>query len=286
MTGVATRVGSAGAFALSGSAFGVDFNPVVDRVRITSDANQNIRVNPSDGTLTSADTTLSYASGDPNFGLDPSIVASAYTNNDPTSALTTLYGIDSGINALVIQNPPNAGFLSTVGALGVDADGAIGFDIHTLAGFDTAFAGFLVGGSSTLHTIDLATGAATPIGTIGAPGAAAMRSLAVSPGGGKRTDFDRSGRSAIAWRDNETGELALWFMDGSTIDSTAFFGVPTAWTLDGAGDFNGDGRGDLYWRQGSTAAFWFMNGGQIASTVFRGASTFADVAAGPGRRQR
>ena len=43
-TVAATQVGSAGAFTLNGTSFGVDFNPTVDRIRITSNTGQN----PSD----------------------------------------------------------------------------------------------------------------------------------------------------------------------------------------------------------------------------------------------
>src|SRR3954468_2151616 len=45
LTGVATQVGTAGAFTLNGTAFAVDFNPVVDRVRVISNTGQNLRIN-------------------------------------------------------------------------------------------------------------------------------------------------------------------------------------------------------------------------------------------------
>src|SRR5215207_1226392 len=61
-SGVATQVG-AGPFAASliGSNFGVDFNPVPDRIRVVSDADQNLRLNPNDGMLTMTDGALAYA---------------------------------------------------------------------------------------------------------------------------------------------------------------------------------------------------------------------------------
>ena len=37
-TGAATRLGADGAFTLTGTSFGVDFNPVPDRLRVVSDA--------------------------------------------------------------------------------------------------------------------------------------------------------------------------------------------------------------------------------------------------------
>ncbi len=44
-TGAASAIGAAGQFALTGSAFGFDFNPTVDRIRVTSNADQNLRLN-------------------------------------------------------------------------------------------------------------------------------------------------------------------------------------------------------------------------------------------------
>ena len=91
-TGAATQVGSDGAFTLSGLSFGFDFNPVPDRIRATSDANQNLRLNPNNGTLAATDGALAYAAGDPNAGADPNIVGSAYTNRcSGIVTATTLY---------------------------------------------------------------------------------------------------------------------------------------------------------------------------------------------------
>ena len=58
----------------SGSAFGVDFNPVVDRLRVVSSTGQNLRINVDTGAAT-VDTALSFASGDANSGT-PSVRAS------------------------------------------------------------------------------------------------------------------------------------------------------------------------------------------------------------------
>src|SRR5262245_34124567 len=102
-TGAATQVGSAGAFTLSGTGFGVDFNPVPDRLRVVTDTSQDLRLNPNDGTLAATDTLLAYATGDPNVGTTARVVGSAYTNNFNGAATTTLYGIDSNLNILVTQ---------------------------------------------------------------------------------------------------------------------------------------------------------------------------------------
>ena len=173
-TGAATVVGSAGAFTLSGLTFGFDFNPVPDLIRVVSDADQNLRLNPNDGTLTGTDSTLNYAAGDTNFGQNPTEVGVAYSNNVAGAVTTTLYGIDSNLDILVTPNPPNNGTLNTVGPLGVDTSAVVGFDISGVTGI--AYASFVVGNVARFYTINLATGAATQVGTIGA-GTTAMRDI-------------------------------------------------------------------------------------------------------------
>ena len=179
-TGAATQIGSAGAFTLNGTSFGIDFNPTVDRIRITSNTGQNLRINPNDGTLTATDTPLAYAVGDPNAGAAARVVGSAYTNNFAGAVTTTLYNIDSNLDILAIQNPPNAGVLNTVGSLGFNTSDLVGFDI---SGSQTAYA-LLTGPASPfsqLYTINLSTGAATLIGTVG--GQTALVGLAALVGG-------------------------------------------------------------------------------------------------------
>jgi len=170
-TGVATLVGGGG-FILSGTDFGFDFNPTVDRIRVTSDADQNIRLNPDNGSLTATDTALNPGT--------PTIVGSAYTNNFAGAATTTLYGIDAGLNALMLQNPPNAGTLSQIGLLGVDTANFVGFDISGLSGIAYASLTSPTAPFSSLYTINLGTGAATLVGTIG--GGGVIRGLAAPIG--------------------------------------------------------------------------------------------------------
>lgn len=157
-TGVTTRVGSTD-FNLPGTNFGVDFNPVPDRLRVVSDSNTSVRLNPNNGALAGTDTNLNPSS---------SVVAVAYDRNDTNPAtLTTLFGIDAFNNELVRiggvdGNPsPNDGLVTRIGVLGVDAAGSSSFDISSTG---VAFASLT---SSSLYTIDLTTGAATFVGQIG-----------------------------------------------------------------------------------------------------------------------
>lgn len=157
-TGVATTVGAAGAFVLNGTSFGFDFNPVPDRIRVTSNANQNLRLNPNDGTLTMTDGTLNPG--------DPNVAGSSYTNSFPGTATTTLYAIDSVTDQLFVQTPPNDGTLSLVGNLNFNTSEFVGFDIQFPG--NTAYASLTgTSGFSSLYRVDLATGAATLVGAIG-----------------------------------------------------------------------------------------------------------------------
>ena len=134
-TGVATFASTLATAPASGP-LGFDFNPVADRLRVVDSAGGSLRINVDTG-ATIAHSPVAYGSGDPNFGARPSIVGSAYTNNFATPATTALYDIDSTLNILALQNPPNAGTLATVGGLGVDVGTDVGFDISGTGG--TAF---------------------------------------------------------------------------------------------------------------------------------------------------
>lgn len=180
VTGAATQVGSDGAFTLSGSSFGFDFNPTVDRIRVTSDANQNLRLNPNNGTLAATDGALAFAASDANAGADPTVTGSAYTNSFQGAGTTTLFNIDSARDVLVNQVPPNAGTLNTIGTLGVDASTVLGFDISGLSGI--GYLALQVAGApvSGLYAIDLGTGAASFVGAVGTQ--LALRDLAAPIG--------------------------------------------------------------------------------------------------------
>jgi len=166
------------------TAFGVDFNPVPDRIRIIGTADTSRRFNPNDGTLTGTDTNVAYLAGDPSFGTNPNVVHAAYNNSQAGATLTTLFGIDSGTDNLVRVGgvdgtpSPNLGGLTTIGALGVNATDFGALDIQPFT--NQAYAALRVGTSSGLYTINLTTGAATLLGAIG-NGTNTIDGLAVSP---------------------------------------------------------------------------------------------------------
>ena len=148
-----------------GSRSGVDFNPRTDRLRLVGHDGQNLRVNVDNG-ATAADRTLAYAREDPHFGRQPLIAGTAYTNNVAEAQTTEMFDLDSGLDLLVRQEPPNDGTLRTIGPLGVHVPPEAGFEIVTDGGGkNRGLAAF----ASTLYDVDLATGAATSLGTIGGP---------------------------------------------------------------------------------------------------------------------
>lgn len=164
---------------LNGAAFGFDFNPRADRLRITSDQRQNLRIDVTAAAgNTTSDGQLTYAPLDPNNAATPRITGSAYTNNFDLSPATALYGIDSNLDILVLQNPPNDGTLNTVGNLNFDTGDLVGFDISSTSA--RAFASLTSPGGavSSLAMINLSTGASTLIGAIG--GGQPITGLAVS----------------------------------------------------------------------------------------------------------
>ena len=146
-----------------GTISGFDFNPAADRLRLVGDNDQDFRINVETGEVI-VDGMLAFADGDVNDGVNPNVTAAAYTNSFDGTTSTQLYDIDTLLNTLVLQDPPNDGTLVTVGDLGVDFDTLGGFDI--ISSFDSENAAFAVSDSS-LYTIDLATGMAFGLGQIG-----------------------------------------------------------------------------------------------------------------------
>lgn len=138
---------------LSGTSFGFDFNPTVDRIRVVSNTGQNIRLNPIDGTVAAVDGALNPGT--------PMISAAAYTNNFPGSTVTVLFDIDPSTDKLYTQNPPNSGTLVETGSLGIDVTAENGFDIGGTT--NKAYALLTVSGTTRIYSINLTTGAATQL---------------------------------------------------------------------------------------------------------------------------
>jgi hypothetical protein len=178
-TGAATVVGVPVPLPVPAMAWDINFNPTVDRIRVVNDQDENARLHPDFGTLAADDTNLTP--------VGVQVDAVAYTNPFAGATSTTLYALNQATNSLATIGglngtpSPNGGVVTDIGPLGITFAGSTtGFDIATN---NTAFAALRpAGGSMTLYTIDLATGAATAVGAIG-DGSLAIDDIAiVDPG--------------------------------------------------------------------------------------------------------
>ena len=161
--------------ALEGAAFGVDFNPVADRLRIVSDTGQNLRHNVNSGGVTLVDDPLDYPPATSLNAVGPTatmVTGSAYTNNDlAPSTGTTLYALDTLLDQIALQSPPNDGTLAATGKLGTDTGAAVGFDIYSTvrSGVTVSVQALAslhsLNGPNNLYSISLPTGKATSRGS-------------------------------------------------------------------------------------------------------------------------
>jgi Domain of unknown function (DUF4394) len=159
-TAIAVAEGPAFTPALNGRFFGVDFNPTVDRIRLVSDAGQNLALDPDAGTAV-ANSLLNPGT--------PRVVDAAYTNssfNATRPTATTLYTIDSAKDTLNIQNPPAAGTQTNPVRLPFDVQDQSGFDIAGAENLGYVSTTTRRGGSG-LYTVDPATGRSRFMGSIG-----------------------------------------------------------------------------------------------------------------------
>lgn len=164
---------------------GLDFNPLADRIRVVTSAGptgpgQTFRMNPNTGENIDSDGGVTGINMDALInGAVTTVQECAYTNSQINATATTLYTIDSGNDALYIQNPPNAGMQSSPVGLTIPIDSVSGFDIEP--GVNSATSNTAVSGgvgialvklsgntNQTLANIDLVTGAVVSPGSLGA----------------------------------------------------------------------------------------------------------------------
>jgi hypothetical protein len=145
---------------LTGTRFGFGFNPVADKIRVTTDEEENVRFDPDNGTILSIDTPLSPPGN---------IVEIAYDRSFPGTSATTLLGIDSFNDTLVTIGgidgvpSPNTGAVTNIGP--VDA---LDFDENSALDFSSfLYAVLRVGGTSQFYRIDPLTATPTLVGNVG-----------------------------------------------------------------------------------------------------------------------
>lgn len=166
--------------------YGVDFNPTAlggNALRVVSSAGQNLRVETRPATVlgtniaaagqcaTATDSTLNTAAA-----TRTGISAAGYANSVAGATTTTLYYIDTDEatptatvgDRLTISTDPNGGLVGNVGGpLGVDIAAVNGFEITPSSNLATLAAQVGAETSSRLYNVNLVTGTATELGTVG-----------------------------------------------------------------------------------------------------------------------
>ena len=174
-------------------AHGFDFNPTVDRIRVISEDGRNMRVHPDTGALVDGDPAQAGVQPDgalryADATVRPRVAGMAYTYNTRDDKLTTGYAIDMSQGTLVTLGSaegvspvvsPNGGMLFKVGGLGLGPLREVSFDISDVR--NTALAAVVTQGEARtrLYRIDLRTGQASLLGTVGQ--GQSLRGVAIEP---------------------------------------------------------------------------------------------------------
>ena len=97
------------------------------------------------------------------------------------------------------------------------------------------------------------------------------------------TDFNGDGKPDVLWRNQQTDDLYVWFMDGTTRVGGSYltpsrFPEPN-WQVRGVADFNSDGKVDLLWHNQETGDLyvWLMDGTVVTAGAALSPSPFADA---------
>lgn len=79
-----------------------------------------------------------------------------------------------------------------------------------------------------------------------------------SPSANRSDDVDGDGISDLVWRNEASGQLETWLMNGVSLNSARGFALPYGYRVMSRGDFNGDGKLDLLlYGNGRDLVMWF-----------------------------
>jgi hypothetical protein len=233
--------------AIEGTTVGFDFNPTVDRIRLVTSTGQNLRLHPELGTVAFTDGVIN--------GATTAITSVAYTENFSGSTTTVLYDIDPQTDMLYKQDPPNNGTLAMVGALGIDFTGDGGFDIGPN---NAGLAIYGMSGKPTLFNINLTTGKAESLGTVGTLTSAIGIAIVPVP---------------VAYAVNDANMLMIFNPDNPVPISKTITNLATGENIMGI-DFR-PATGQLF-ALGSTSRLYILNTATGAATAV-GTAPFSSV---------
>ena len=94
-------------------------------------------------------------------------------------------------------------------------------------------------------------------------------------------DLDGDDQAEVIWRDTLSGQVVIWEMDGLNFQNSLFVDLtgigqsadgflPLKWEFGATGDFNGDGRDDIIWRnvEDGQNAVWELDGNELLQSSF------------------
>lgn len=166
---------------LNGESFAFAIDPSLQQARSYSSTNQNLRISVVNGQVAGVDQPYTYDPGDPGAGTTPTLAALAYTLPPASGGgQSSLYGIDTARDAL-ITSPTLSATIRTIGELGVAAEGTAALAL-TPGGTALAALRPAAGDNPRLFTVDLSSGAATPVSTDEARATIAYRSSSSASG--------------------------------------------------------------------------------------------------------
>jgi hypothetical protein len=86
------------------------------------------------------------------------------------------------------------------------------------------------------------------------------------PGFVRTGDFNGDGFDDILWRNTSTGQVVVWFVNGtSVIGGGSPGGAVSPWAIAETGDFNFDGKSDILWVNNTTGQLvvWLLEGASV-----------------------
>jgi uncharacterized protein (DUF1800 family) len=82
------------------------------------------------------------------------------------------------------------------------------------------------------------------------------------------SDLSADGKSDLIFRNDSTGQISAWLMNGSASTAQAGLVGPGNWTVTHTADFNGDGKADLLFRNDDgSVTLWLMNGLNVVGSI-------------------